>query len=64
MQNSQCYALVKSLAPGAMEELTEKIRGGLPPKDISDKLSKEIPLDIRQVISGAIFHAGMLEKGE
>ena len=64
MQNSRCYTIVKSLAPGAMDDLTDKIRGGLPAKAISDKLSKEIPLEIRQVISGAILYAGELVNGQ
>ena len=60
MQNHECFEMVKSFAPGAVIDLMEKIRGGLPAKVISDKISKDIPLDLRQVISGAILHAGTI----
>jgi hypothetical protein len=57
MTNRECFEFVETQAPEAVRHLTAKIRTGLSAKAISDCLDKNIPLEFRQVISGAIFHA-------
>jgi hypothetical protein len=56
MTNHECFEFVKEQAPGAILQMTEKIKAGLSAETISDCLNKNIPTEFRQVLSGAIFH--------